>query len=155
MNALSAVDSYVKDILTAIDQRNATSIVNIVIVSDHGMTFTSNDKLIYLDHILDTASLNAIVTLDGWPNVGMRFSSRHYLAKAHKRLLEERDAWQARGIDAFDVVDRAQLVSRFNWTDTDLVRDRVGDLWILPSVGWSVTTHDEMLSFNFDYGPKG
>lgn len=152
---MESVDAFVQGLLQSIADRNASSIINLVVVSDHGMTFTSNERLIYIDHMLGPSLLKDIVTLDGWPNVGMRFTSKRATQHAHSRLIHERDAWRALGIDAFDVVERDELLARFNWTTTELARDRAGDLWVLPSVGWSVTTHDEMKSFGLDYAPRG
>lgn len=154
-NALKKVDGYVHQLLESIAERNASSIVNVVIVSDHGMTFTSNSKLVYLDDILGDDLLNKIITQDGWPNAGLRFKNEVDEGEARRKLIAERERMEKNGRHGFEVVDRVELVERWNWTMTDLVEERVANLWVLPEVGWSITTHQEMTSFNFDYGPRG
>ncbi|PWN31772.1 Phosphodiest-domain-containing protein [Meira miltonrushii] len=153
--ALRRVDGYIHQILTSIAERNASSIVNVVIVSDHGMTFTSNEKLVYLDEILGRDLLGKIVTQDGWPNAGLRFRNSADEEEARRKLAAASEKMKREGRHGFDVVDRQELVKRWNWTMTDLVEKRVANLWVIPEVGWSVTTHQEMASFNFDYGPRG
>jgi predicted AlkP superfamily pyrophosphatase or phosphodiesterase len=51
-STLRAVDIFAKDLHTALKDRNLTDIVDVVFVSDHGMTDTSHPELIYMDDIL-------------------------------------------------------------------------------------------------------
>ena len=46
------VDQFAKDIHDSLEARNLTDIVDIVFVSDHGMTDTSDPEWIYIDDIL-------------------------------------------------------------------------------------------------------
>lgn len=154
-SALQRVDHYIRTILEGIAKRNASSIVNVIIVSDHGMTFTSNSRLLYLDDILGPKLFSQIITQDGWPNAGMRFRSQQARQAAEHKLREESRRWKARGQSAFDVADRQELLQRWNWTMTDTVKNRVADLWMLPSVGWSITTQEEMTALDYDYIPRG
>jgi predicted AlkP superfamily pyrophosphatase or phosphodiesterase len=43
---------FAKDLHTELKSRNLTDIVDIIFVSDHGMTDTSHPELIYVDDIL-------------------------------------------------------------------------------------------------------
>ena len=68
---LGYVDTFAKDLATSLAARNLTSIVDVVFVSDHGMTDTSNPEFIYVDDILgegwnhithsDGRSLNLVI----------------------------------------------------------------------------------------------
>ena len=49
---LREVDTFAKDIHDSLSARNLTDIVDVVFVSDHGMTDTSHPELIYVDDIL-------------------------------------------------------------------------------------------------------
>lgn len=49
---LREVDVFAKDIHDSLAARNLTDIVDVVFVSDHGMTDTSHPELIYVDDIL-------------------------------------------------------------------------------------------------------
>ncbi|KAH0446003.1 hypothetical protein IEQ34_025162 [Dendrobium chrysotoxum] len=134
--ALRAVDHYIQQLFLSLAERNVTDLVNVIVVSDHGMTFTSNDRLIYLDDVLGKHLFDSLVTVDGWPNAGLRFRTSDEYAEAQDRLQKEQRRWNKRGVHAFDIVSREELVERFNWTMTDLAVDRTAPLWILPSVGW-------------------
>jgi len=62
---LKAVDEFARQVHDAIVQRNLTSIVDVIFVSDHGMTDTSNVQLVYLNDILGDDGVNAIEHEDG------------------------------------------------------------------------------------------
>ena len=62
---LKAVDEFARQVHDAIVQRNLTDIVDVIFVSDHGMTDTSNVQLIYLDNILGDDGVDAIEHEDG------------------------------------------------------------------------------------------
>lgn len=49
---LHQVDVFARDLHDGLEARNLTDIVDIVFVSDHGMTDTSRPELIYVDDIL-------------------------------------------------------------------------------------------------------
>ncbi|ODO07647.1 hypothetical protein L198_01228 [Cryptococcus wingfieldii CBS 7118] len=51
-DALGSLDGMVGDLVRGLEGRNLTGVVDVVIVSDHGMTRTSNDRLVFLDDIL-------------------------------------------------------------------------------------------------------
>ena len=46
------VDTFAKDLHLELVARNLTDIVDIIFVSEHGMTDTSHPALVYLDEIL-------------------------------------------------------------------------------------------------------
>lgn len=51
-NTLPEMDKFVHDLLDSLEQRNLSSIVDVIFVSDHGMTDTSNLEPVYVDEIL-------------------------------------------------------------------------------------------------------
>ena len=46
------VDVFAKDLHTALKSRNLTEILDVIFVSDHGMTDTSHPRPIFVDDIL-------------------------------------------------------------------------------------------------------
>ena len=46
------MDVFAKDIHDSLEARNLTDIVDVVFVSDHGMTDTSDPEFIYIDDVL-------------------------------------------------------------------------------------------------------
>ncbi|KAF9013326.1 hypothetical protein BDQ17DRAFT_1419481 [Cyathus striatus] len=77
------VDTFAKDLHISLKARNLTDIVDIIFVSDHGMTDTSHPEHIYMDDILGLDGIKAIEHEDGWPSMGLRFhpgvNVSHYL----------------------------------------------------------------------------
>lgn len=60
-DTLGYVDGFAKDLHDSLVARNLTEIVDVVFVSDHGMTDTSHPELVYMDEILGE---------EGWSQVG-------------------------------------------------------------------------------------
>jgi predicted AlkP superfamily pyrophosphatase or phosphodiesterase len=50
---INEVDTMLGDLFQGLEERNLTDIVNIIIVSDHGMASTDTTRLIQLDDIID------------------------------------------------------------------------------------------------------
>ena len=46
------MDNFAHDLLDSLEQRNLSNIVDVIFVSDHGMTDTSHLDPIYVDEIL-------------------------------------------------------------------------------------------------------
>ena len=64
--ALELVDGAIGSVLDGLEERNLTDIVNLIVLSDHGMAATSNDRLIYLDELLGD-DFKSLEHRDGWP----------------------------------------------------------------------------------------
>lgn len=151
-STLRSVDDFLMQVLNEINRRNASSIVNVILVSDHGMTFTSNNRLVYLDDLLGQSIYSQIQFWDGWPNVGLRFENKTVQEQAWNRLVE---VTLNEGADKFTIAKRDELIKLWNWEMTETVAERVAEIWILPEVGWSITTREEMNNLNHDYRPRG
>lgn len=59
------MDSFARDLHLELVARNLTDIVDIIFVSDHGMTDTSHPELVYVDDILGEDGLANIEHEDG------------------------------------------------------------------------------------------
>jgi predicted AlkP superfamily pyrophosphatase or phosphodiesterase len=53
----------VGSLLRGLEERNLTDVVNVVVVSDHGMATTSEDRIIQLEDLVDPA---LVEHTDGW-----------------------------------------------------------------------------------------
>lgn len=62
---LRYVDSFAKDLHNELVARNLTDIVDVIFVSDHGMTDTSHPELVYVDDILGEEGVQFIDHEDG------------------------------------------------------------------------------------------
>jgi predicted AlkP superfamily pyrophosphatase or phosphodiesterase len=153
--ALREADSFVRSLQSTISAYNATHLVDLVVVSDHGMTTTSNDKLIYLDEILGEDLLNQIYAIDGWPSAGLHFkgaSEKEQEASLDRaeKLLKEAAMTVGAG-KAFWVYRKEELPVRWRIKENR----RIAPLWVVPKLPWSITSKDEMKSFNGQYEPVG
>jgi predicted AlkP superfamily pyrophosphatase or phosphodiesterase len=146
---ISSVDKMLDQLFIGLEDRNLTEVVNVVIVSDHGMATTSTDRLIQLDDLID---LNLIEHTDGWPLYGLRPKSADDLMPLYDTLTA---AAKAHG--NFDVYLRdTNMPERYHFSKNE----RIAPLWIVPNTGWAIVTKEE---FNVatakaegtEYHPKG
>ncbi|KAH8081992.1 Phosphodiest-domain-containing protein [Cristinia sonorae] len=131
---LGQVDQFAKDLHDSIEARNLTDIVDIVFVSDHGMTDTSHPELIYIDDILGDG-FGMIEHEDGWPAMGLRFSANanvsHYL-----NILREA-AQLSNG--KFDVYTHDTMPERWHFANSE----RIAPLYVVPRIGYALTNRLE------------
>ena len=62
---LTYVDAFARDLHAALRSRNLTDIIDIVFVSDHGMTDTQHSEFIYLENLIGKEYVDAIEHEDG------------------------------------------------------------------------------------------
>ncbi|CCL98853.1 uncharacterized protein FIBRA_00859 [Fibroporia radiculosa] len=131
---LHQVDVFARDLHDGLEARNLTDIVDIVFVSDHGMTDTSSPELIYVDDILGDG-FQAIEHEDGWPSMGLRFfpnsDSQSYLNVLSK-------AAKASG-GKFDVYTHDTMPRRWHFAHND----RIAPIYVVPQMGYCLTNRVE------------
>jgi predicted AlkP superfamily pyrophosphatase or phosphodiesterase len=124
---IADVDSMLTLLTEGLFARNLTEIVNMVVVSDHGMATTSTSRLIQLDDIID---LSLVDHIDGWPLRGLRLKNPDRdLPVMYERLLAE-----SKKSDGFDVYTLDTMPDRYHFSNND----RIAPLWIVPKTGWGV-----------------
>ncbi|KEQ61657.1 Phosphodiest-domain-containing protein [Aureobasidium melanogenum CBS 110374] len=131
-STISSVDSMLGHLFSGLEQRNLTDIVNIIIVSDHGMATTSTSRLIQLDDIID---MSVIERTDGWPLYGLRPKNDSDIEPLYSQLKQE-----AANMDGFDVYlkDR-DMPERYHFSQND----RIAPLWVIPWTGWAIVVREE------------
>ncbi|WVQ71344.1 hypothetical protein IAR50_000872 [Cryptococcus sp. DSM 104548] len=149
-DALSLLDGMVGSLIRALDERNLTGVVDVIIVSDHGMTRTSNDRLIFLDDILGEG-MNDIEHKDGWPSVGLRFKPSLPESTLSGHLATLRTA-AAQSNGTFGVYTRETMPERWHYSKSE----RIAPIYLVPTLGWGVTDHHEHeMIHKRDYKPYG
>jgi predicted AlkP superfamily pyrophosphatase or phosphodiesterase len=136
-STIAEVDGMLAEIFAGIDERNLTDIVNIIVVSDHGMATTSTQRLIQLEDLVDTS---LIEHTDGWPLYGLRpyDNSEKNIKELYHGLLAMSDLPKYRG--SFDVYLRDEnMPERWHFSNNH----RIAPLWIMPRAGWAIVTRDE------------
>ncbi|ADV21394.1 type I phosphodiesterase/nucleotide pyrophosphatase [Cryptococcus gattii E566] len=145
---LGMMDEMVGGLLRGLEDRNLSEVVDLLIVSDHGMTSTSNERIIYLDDILGDDGVEAIEHKDGWPSVGLRFSSTSNHSLYLERLFSAAEASNG----TFAVYTPDTMPQRWHFTGGR----RIAPIYVVPDIGWAVTDrHEHEVLFQGDYQPRG
>ncbi|KAF1942584.1 ectonucleotide pyrophosphatase/phosphodiesterase family member 1 [Clathrospora elynae] len=137
---ITDADAMLGSILAGLHQRNLTDIVNVVIVSDHGMATTDVSRLIQLEDLIDPTELSHI---DGWPLYGLRPKDPSAIQRLYKQL-------KNRTTDNPNVeiyLRDENMPERYHFSKNE----RIAPLWIVPKAGWAIVTKDE---FDVEEGKK-
>ena len=122
--ALTQVDAALARLLDGLKQRGIADSANIVIVSDHGMTATSEDRLVLLDRIVDMRDVTLIST---GVVAGMAAKPGHE-SEVEKDLLTAHDhlrCWR-----------KTEIPARLHYRDNP----RIPPLLCVADDGWIITT---------------
>lgn len=149
LSTISNVDTMLDQLFQGLEARNLTDIVNVVIVSDHGMATTDVTRLIQLDDIID---MSLIEHSDGWPLYGLRPKNPADLQSLYDRLHEH-----STKNPGFDVYLRDKdMPERYHFSKNE----RIAPLWIVPKTGWAIVTMEEFdvtegIEKGLVYSPRG
>ena len=146
---IADVDSMLTILVEGLLQRNLTEIVNLVVVSDHGMATTSTTRLIQLDDLIDMSLVDHI---DGWPLRGLRLKD----PERDVPILYQKLLGVAEETGTFDVYTLDTMPTRYHFTNND----RIAPLWVVPKTGWAVVERTDFdvadaLAQNQAYAPMG
>lgn len=124
-SAIAHVDSMIGALVDGIAQHGLTSNVDIVVVSDHGMTELASDRVIYLDDYIDPAKvdiidMNAVGSIA--PKAGFELETYTRLAGAHPHL---------------HVYHKEDVPARFHYN----AHPRITSIVAIADEGWTITTH--------------
>ncbi|MET0229488.1 MAG: ectonucleotide pyrophosphatase/phosphodiesterase [Rhodanobacteraceae bacterium] len=138
--ALREVDAALARLVEGLEQRGAFARTNLVVVSDHGMTSTSPDRVVYLDDLVRVEDAGIVTS---GILAGMNPPPDH-MAQIERALLVEHDhmrCWR-----------RRELPARFHYG----TNPRVPALLCLADDGWMVSTRESMKNrTHFSLGEHG
>jgi predicted AlkP superfamily pyrophosphatase or phosphodiesterase len=134
------VDNMLAGVFRGLQERNLTNIVNVVVVSDHGMATTSIERLVQLEDLVDISDLEHI---DGWPLYGLRPKLPEDLDRLHRQIKEK----TADNPNLEVYLRDKDMPERYHFSKND----RIAPLWIVPKAGWAVVTKEE---FDVEKGKK-
>ncbi|KAK2000432.1 type I phosphodiesterase/nucleotide pyrophosphatase [Colletotrichum falcatum] len=146
---IEATDAMMDKIFLGLEQRNLTGIVNVIVVSDHGMATTDTSRLLQLEDLVDTSKIEHT---DGWPLYGLRPKNPDDLQGLFDGLAEK-----AKTNPNFDVYLRdVDMPERYHFSNNK----RIAPLWIVPKAGWAIVTKEELdvakaLKDGSVYSPRG
>ena len=136
---ISNADAMIGGILKGLQERNLTNIVNVVVVSDHGMATTDVSRMIQLEDLVDPAELSHI---DGWPLYGLRPKDPNNLYPLYDKIKREHG-----DNPNIEVHLRENMPERYHFSNND----RIAPLWIIPKAGWAIVAKSE---FDVEEGKK-
>lgn len=131
-STIERADKMLDDIFAGLEARNLTNIVNVIVVSDHGMATTDVSRMIQMDDLVDMSKVDHV---DGWPLVGLRLKDPADLKGMHQALVEK-----ASTNPNFDVYLRdVDMPERYHFSNND----RIAPLWVIPKTGWAIVDKKE------------
>ncbi|KAK4102959.1 Phosphodiest-domain-containing protein [Parathielavia hyrcaniae] len=130
---IQKVDKMLDNMFKGLEERNLTDLVNVIVVSDHGMATTDISRVVQLEDLVD---LDKIAHTDGWPLIGLRPKNDDDLLDIHQSIVEK-----TRGNPNLNVYLRdVDMPKRYHFSKSE----RIAPLWIVPKAGWAVVTMDVM-----------
>ena len=125
-NAVLRVDSAVGRLIHGLKARGIFAQVNVIVVSDHGMTIQDPNKAIILEELLDTRLADKII----WtPEIVGIFPKPGKEATIYETL-------KAKLPPHAKVYRKAEMPARFHYSNSP----RIAPLLVLPDEGWTLTT---------------
>ncbi|KAG0370419.1 hypothetical protein BGZ54_006440 [Gamsiella multidivaricata] len=130
--ALGEVDNALGTLLDGLRARNLDRVVNLILVSDHGMSYVSHAKCIYYDDYIDTSDLLFEESLQ--PHLGIRTKDPKKLHDIYQTLkhVQQKDHLP------FQVYKREELPVRYNYANND----RIAPVIVLADPGYVMTRRD-------------
>ena len=123
IDEIVVVDDAIGYLLDGLESRGILDEVNIVIVSDHGMTDTPESKII---SIADYINLDEVVTVGGGPFMEIR-PTEDNLEAVYQSL---------QGIEHTQVFKKEDIPAKFNYRDNN----RIEPILLLADENWSIMT---------------
>ncbi|KAI0125133.1 type I phosphodiesterase/nucleotide pyrophosphatase [Xylariales sp. AK1849] len=146
---ITDVDTMMDQIFQGLEARNLTNIVNVIVVSDHGMATTDVSRMIQMEDVVDMGKVDHV---DGWPLVGIRPKD-----VADVQGLYEQAAGKSENNTKFEVyLKDKDMPERYHFSKND----RIAPLWIIPKTGWAIVTKaefdiEEAKTKGLVYHPRG
>lgn len=148
-STILGADQMLHKLLVGLEQRNLTNIVNVVVVSDHGMATTDINRMVQLDDLVDLDNINHV---DGWPLSGLHPKPSFDMNATYEKLSKLASLHQN-----FDVYLRdVNMPERYHFSKNK----RIAPLWIVPKTGWAIVSKEEFdidisKSKGLQYHPRG
>ena len=130
---ITKADTMLDQMFQGLEARNLTDIVNVIVVSDHGMATTDISRLLQLEDLVGSFEIEHI---DGWPLYGLRTKSQDDIRPLYDHLKTQEDD----GAAPWRVYLRDHdMPERYHFANND----RIAPLWIVPETGWAIVTKEE------------
>ncbi|MES2732544.1 MAG: ectonucleotide pyrophosphatase/phosphodiesterase [Bacteroidota bacterium] len=125
IDAIQSVDSTIGYLIAGLKARKLFNQVNMLVVSDHGMTALSPERVIYLDDYIDSTQVDRInwgVVTGIWPQAGREDS-------VYRRL-------QSQSHPSMQVYRKANIPARYHYQQNR----RIAPILCVAESGWTITS---------------
>jgi len=134
--AIREVDNAIGELLEGLNERNLTKAVDLIILSDHGMSAISSSKVVRVSDMLgkDIINGNSVRNYNSGPTFDISFNNKSQISEVYDKLVaafNENTDFQA-GIQG--IYTKENMPQRFHYTNSD----RIADITILGKVGYSI-----------------
>lgn len=144
IDSITQVDTLIGEIVAGLEDRNLTEVVNLVVVSDHGMAPTSDDRLVFLDDLIDTS---VVQKRTGWPLSGLWLDIND-VEPTVERIRDKLG-------EGAHVYKSSEMPQDWHFDNQGKYGYRMPPVYIVPNVGWSILTHAEYADQGNKYKPHG
>ncbi|HNR91755.1 MAG TPA: ectonucleotide pyrophosphatase/phosphodiesterase [Dokdonella sp.] len=138
--ALRHVDDALRRLLRGLDARGLGGRINLIIVSDHGMTANSPEQVIYLDDIVEEQAVHVVT----WGALAGVRPLREHRRDVEKALLAPHDHMSCHR--------RRAIPARLHYGRNE----RIPPIVCIAEIGWMITSHAAMARMkHFPLGRHG
>ncbi|MDA3814701.1 MAG: ectonucleotide pyrophosphatase/phosphodiesterase [Candidatus Cloacimonetes bacterium] len=132
------MDDILGYILVGINKLDIADEINLVLVSDHGMTTISQDRIIYLDDLV--SNMDAFSTYGGGPVMQV------HLKEKNNTLIDQMDK-RLKNVEHLTAYKRDEVPERYHF-----VNRNTGDFVLVADEGWLILTKAEEYRSNGTHG---
>ncbi|KAF2754088.1 Phosphodiest-domain-containing protein [Pseudovirgaria hyperparasitica] len=129
---IQSVDMMLENLFFGLEERNLTGLVNVVVVSDHGMATTDTERMIQLEDLVDT---NEIEHIDGWPLFGLRPKDSTQVERMYNEIVAKTE--HNPNIEVY--LRETNMPKRYHFSKNN----RIAPIWLIPKSGWAIAKKDE------------
>ncbi|KAI9594178.1 alkaline-phosphatase-like protein [Syncephalis fuscata] len=130
--ALRQVDDMMSRLFNGLEQRNLTDIVNVIVVSDHGMTRVNEHQVIHLDNIID---MTKVASNHGFPLALLTPHSDKDIHSLYQALSK------ASQTSKFQVYLKESVPKHYHFS----ANERIPPIVCIPDLGWNFVTGNETI----------
>lgn len=137
--AATHLDQALGQLIEGVERLGLTNRVTFVVVSDHGMTATSDSRMIFVDDYID---LNTVDLVDTGAFLSLRPRSSATVDAVYRQLRGKHPQ--------LTIYKRAQIPARFHYRDNPRIQPILG----VVGEGWTVTSHKREAERKPDAKPR-
>ncbi|MDP8201626.1 MAG: ectonucleotide pyrophosphatase/phosphodiesterase [Candidatus Tenebribacter burtonii] len=138
ISTIKYMDDILGYILDEIKKLEIADEINLVLVSDHGMTTISQDRIIYLDD--NVPDMNVLLSYGGGPVMQV------HLKESNDTLIDQIDK-QLKSVEYLATYKRDEVPERYHF-----VNRNTGDFVLVADEGWLILTKAEEYKSNGTHG---